>query len=311
LMYILSRPDIFDLRLVQVSSYRTDCRAQIAAKVLDLVKRTDVPIGIGYYSGDEDMPEYPWAQDYSLDTFKEHGGTVTLGTSALLAEMQRATPTDPTYIIEIAPANSLGDILLDPSNAVFAKNCICVAMSGSVYRGYENASTPTQECNVVRNISSSQAMYNTVWLRPLVTAPLDSTNFEQWNGKFYQPFLRANNSDHLFVQILLENYQVWYDNGGKSRGDLLPYSPTTGTQTNYDAQTAWMAGKMIAQENFDPVVMSSLPLRITSDGFSVIDPSQHLKVNAALSFQTADPYTSTDQIGTQIINSILNPIKSK
>jgi inosine-uridine nucleoside N-ribohydrolase len=312
LMYIISRPDIFDLRLVQVSTYNTPHRAQIVAKVLDLVNRMDIPIGIGYANGENPMPEYPWAQDYSLDTFKQRGGKIIMGTSALLAEMKRATPTDPTYIVEIAPANSLGDILLVPSNVGLAKNCICVAMSGSVYLGYGNSSTPDEEYNVVQNISSSQAMYNSVWLKPLVTAPLDTTNFEQWDGKTYQPLVLANNTDHLFVQILLENYQVWYDNGGKDHGGFLPFTPTTGTDVLFDAQAAWMAGKMIAQETFDPLVMSSLHLRINSDGYSVIDPAhQPLWVNSAVGLQSTltYPYISIDQIGSQIINSIINPTK--
>jgi len=126
LMYILSRPDLFDLRLVQCSTFNTDQRAQIVAKILDTLHRTDVPIGIGYTNGNQFMPEYPWAKDYSLDTFKAHGGKVTEGTSAMLELMQSATPTDPVYIVEIAPANSLeifSLLILITQRIVFVLQC--------------------------------------------------------------------------------------------------------------------------------------------------------------------------------------------
>jgi len=310
LIYILSRPDLFDLRLVQASTYNTDQRAQIVAKILDTLNRIDVPIGIGYTNGNQFMPEYPWAQSYSLDTFKAKGGKIIDGTSAMLAEMQKATPTNPTYIIEIAPANSLGDILLTYPD--LAKNCICVAMSGSVYRGYLDSPTRTVEYNVDRNISSSQAMYNSPWLQPLVTAPLDTTNFDQWNGTLYHQLITANNSAHPFVQVLLENYQVWYDNGGKSYGALLPFSPSMGTSVMYDPQAAWMTGKIISHGGYESLKMQSLNLYVNDQGYTLADASKQPRiVNSAIGFDTSQPYMGSDVIGSEIIQSIKNPVKRK
>jgi len=252
------------------------------------------------------MPEYPWAADYSLDTFKERGGVVYTGTDAMEAIMKKATPGDPVYIVEIAPANSLGDVLLRGSGEI-ANNCICVAMSGSVYRGYMNGSSTAAEYNVVQNVTASQAMYDAKWLSPLVTAPLDTCNFDQWNGDVYQKLVVSNNSAHLFVQVLLENYQVWYDNGGKNYGGLLPFSPTTGTDVLYDAQAAWMTGQLISKSPLTPLVMKALPLMVNSAGYTIVDASgQHYPVNAALGFQTSDAHAGAMQIGAELIQSIIN-----
>jgi len=282
LIYILSRPDLFDLQLVQVSTFDTNGRAQITAKILDLLHRTHIPIGIGYPKGDQGMPMYPWAKNYSLNTFKEHGGVIYEGTSAFAKILEQSTPTDPVYIVEIAPVNSLGDILI--RNPKLAANSICVAMSGSVYKGYLNSPSPSAEYNVVTNITSSQAMYNAVWHTPLYTAPLDTCNFDQWNGDVYKELLAANNSAHPYVQILLETYQVWYDNGGRNSGAMLPFSPTTGTDVLYDAQAAWMTGQLIANATEEPLVLKGLPLVVNSSGFTVVTTDIHDEVNVAIGF---------------------------
>jgi len=185
-------------------------------------------------------------------------------------------------------------------------------MSGSVYRGYLNSPTPAVEYNVARNISSSQAMYNSLWLQPLSTAPLDTTNFDQWNGTIYHQLITANDTAHPHAQVLLENYQVWYDNGGKGYGALLPFSPTTGTSVMYDAQAAWMTGKIISGEGFESLKMQSLNLMVNDQGYTVVDAAKQPRmVNSAIGFDTTEPYTGADVIGSEIITSIINPKNTK
>jgi len=304
LVYILSRPDIFDLRLVQVSTFTTSHRAQIVAKILDTLHRTDVPIAIGDPTTTQGMPEYPWAQYYLLSTFEAHGGKITNGTDALKSLMQQSTPTDPLYIIEIAPVNSVANVLT--ANPTLSQNTNLVAMSGSIFRGYLNSPTPSAEYNVHVNISGSQLTYKSQWLTPLVTAPLDTTNFDQWNGAVYQPLVANNNTQHPYVQLLLENYQVWYDNGGKSYGALLPFNPQTGTSCMYDAQAAWMAGRMIQGLDFGPLKMQQLNVGINDGGFCV-QGAQYREINTAVGLATTNPYDSTNVIGSDIIKSIINP----
>jgi hypothetical protein len=73
----------------------------------------------------------------------------------------------------------------------------------------------------------------------LMTAPLDTTDFTQFVGPTYQILLKANDSSHLFASTLIENYQVWYDNGGKNFGAMEPFSPTIGTDDLYDVQVPY------------------------------------------------------------------------
>ena len=180
------------------------------------------------------MPEYPIAENYSLETFLSKGGVITYGTLVLENELRISTPTDPLFVIEIAPATSLGAII--QSNSTLSKNAVVVAMSGSIFVGYGNSSLPSKEYNVYTDITASQYVYNASWLYPLCMAPLDTTIFDQFNGGTYANLLKANTSAHPFVVSILNHYEVWYANGGSSFYAILPFSPLTGTSTMYDVQ---------------------------------------------------------------------------
>ena len=207
LALILSRPDVYDVKLVQCSTYNTTIRAQIAAKMLTDMMRLDVPIGVGRYTGEYVYPQYSIAKNYTLEDFAAAGGNYSYGTTAMRNLMASATAADPVYIIEIAPATSLGDVLaVEPH---LAANCVAVAMSGSVYKGYGHDGIDA-EYNVVRDIAAAQFMYNSTWLIPLVTAPLDTTIFQQWNGAIYASFVLANDTEHAIVSSLMANYQAWW-----------------------------------------------------------------------------------------------------
>jgi inosine-uridine nucleoside N-ribohydrolase len=244
---MLARSDIFDLRLIQVSTFNTTQRAQITANILAALGRFEVPIGVGRYTGEQNIPQYSFAANYSLEAFVADGGTVVNGTDYFASLMAAATPAEPLFIVEIAPATSLGDILrVSPA---LAANCVTVAMSGSVYRGYLNASTPSVEYNVVTDVPASQAMYNAQWLSPLVTAPLDSTIFQQFVDVQYQTLRSANTSGHPYVQTLLANYDAWFAAGGDGYVQMLPFDPTNGTSTLYDLQAAYMTAAFAGYYN--------------------------------------------------------------
>jgi len=247
LIFMLARPDIYDLRLIQVSTFNTTQRAQITANILAALGRFEVPIGVGRYTGEQNIPQYAFAANYSLEAFVADGGTVVNGTDYFASLMAAATPAEPLYIVEIAPATSLGDILrVSPA---LAANCVTVAMSGSVFRGYLNASTPSIEYNVVTDVPASQAMYNAQWLSPLVTAPLDSTIFQQFVDVQYQTLRSANTSGHPYVQTLLANYDAWFAAGGDGYIQMLPFNPANGTSTLYDLQAAYMTAAFAGYYN--------------------------------------------------------------
>lgn len=321
LAFILSRPDIFQLLLVQVSTFNTTQRAQIAAKFLSDVGRFDVPVAIGRNTGSDAMPQYGIAANFSFAAFEANGGTILNDSGAYFTQLMRnATADAPLYIIEIAPATSLGDILA--ANASLAQHCILTAMSGSVHVGYGNSSVPSAEYNVVQDIAASMHAYGAEWLQPMATAPLDTTIFMQFQDAEYQTLRAANDSGHPLAFALLANYEAWYYGGGRHDYALKPFSPATGTDTLYDLQAAYMTAERAgwfasgapstsavpSPSSFNHLTVQALPMRVTSTGFTVVDPKAGKPVWAALAFRDGgrqEPYPTVDRIAADVVASII------
>lgn len=301
LTYILANPQLFDLKLVVCSTFNTTARAQIVAKTLAMFNRFDVPIGIGQNTGTNSIFEYAWAENYTLTQFERDGGIVYHnGEQALLLEMAKANEENLYHVIEISPATSLGHALQRlPTPAL--KFIRLFAMAGSIYRGYGNSSDPSKEYNVVEDIAAAKIMFNSSW-NYFGLAPVDCTNFMQFNGPEWQRFLSFR-QEKVHVQVILDSYTVWYDNGGKQAGAMEPFSPTNGTSTMHDVLAAYLAGTF-------PQILTmkaeELPLIVSDDGFTKIDASAGKLVNASIAFLTPNPYVSTAQIGVTVLDSIIN-----
>ena len=274
--YLLSRSDpadparLFNFTLIQCSSYNTTARALIATKLLFDVNRLDVPVAVGEFTGVNKIPQLPVVGSWTLDDFTAAGGTLLYGTGALAALLAAATPSEPLFVVEIAPATSFGGVVgADPA---LAANAIVSAMSGSVFHGYGNSSLPEAEYNVYSNVSASQHMYAASYLSPMMTAPLDTSGLLHCFAPEFSALIEADNDEHPLAQALLKNYRVWCG--------CTP-SPVAGTDTLYDAQAAVMAAQY-AQEwaphgSAPPPVrnltLQALRLAVNGTGFTVIDPA--------------------------------------
>ncbi|CAF5018101.1 unnamed protein product [Rotaria sp. Silwood1] len=300
LTYILANPSIFDLKLVVCSTYNTTARGQIVAKTLAIYGRFNVPIAIGQNTGVKDIFEYEWAQNYTLDQFQNDGGIVyENGEEALLREMQKANPDNIYNLIEISPTTSLGHVLqrLQPETLKYIR---LFAMAGSIYHGYGNSSQPSKEYNVVVDIPAAQMVFNASWAY-FALAPLDTTIFMQFYGPEWQTFLSFRNQSK-YVQLVIDSYTVWYNNGGKYSGAMKPFNPDNGTSTMYDVLAAFLAANYPRAYT---MVVQELPLIVTQDGFTKVDSVLGKQINASVAFLTSDPYVSTELIGITVLDAII------
>jgi len=232
--YLLSKsiPDggtrLFDFLLVQCSTFNTTNRARIAAKMLYDMGRFDVAIGVGLYTGEDEMKQLPVAEGFELSDFVAAGGTVYYGTDYLAELLASGTPENPIHVVEIAPATSLGGVIKE--NPTLAANVILSAMSGSVYHGYTNSSYPEAEYNVRMDIPASQEMYRARWLAPMLMTPLDTSGLLRCIAPEFSALISANNSEHIYAKTLIKNYDIWSHSvpNNSSISDIL-----------YDAQAAW------------------------------------------------------------------------
>ena len=309
LFLLLSRPDVYDVKLIQVSTFNTTKRAQIVCSILDTLNRTEIPVALGVYTGEKKCPEYPASSDYDLSKYP---GILYNGTDQMKQLLSISTNENPIYVIEIAPPTSLGKVIYD--EPLLAANAVVCAMSGSIYHGYGNSSNPEAEYNVKEDIPNAQAVYNAKWARPMATAPLDTTVWMQFFAPQYTSLLAANNSDHAYAELLVKHYTTWYNNGGKDFGAIKPFSPTTGTSTMYDPLAAYMCGKYASwrennntdtpPSNFFPFVTSqALSLSVDNTGMTRITNGSQVVVTA-VSFPHGEE-SDISSIADDILGSII------
>ena len=82
---------------------------------------------------------------------------------------------------------------------------------------------------------------------PTCAAPLDTTGQYQIYGSNYERFYDAQ-SWNVISNTVIQNYQVWYDNGGKNHGAMRPFNVSTATSTMFDPQAMYMASMMAEME---------------------------------------------------------------
>jgi inosine-uridine nucleoside N-ribohydrolase len=303
---------VFDLKLVQVSTFNTTKRAQIVANILQTLGRFDVPIAVGEYGGEQAMPEYAVAATADLASFVAKGGLVSWGTGALLAEVSAASPRSPLFVIEISPATSLAAVLA--SKPSLAANVVVSAMSGSVNRGYFNTSI-SREYNVIIDIPASSIMYQAAYAAPLFVHPLDTTVFDQFVGDVYGLLLKAN-ATSACASSLLRHYEIWYQNGGDKYGAILPFSPYAGpgqgTSTLYDVQAAWAVpvyAAALAQGRAPALPwtdVQTINLIVNASGYTVADATQGRSVYVALRWLPVnETRAQVAKFGLEIIESIV------
>ncbi|CAF4319942.1 unnamed protein product, partial [Adineta steineri] len=105
-----------------------------------------------------------------------------------------------------------------------------------------------------------------------------------------------------YVQLIIDSYTIWYNNGGKNYGALKPFSPENGTSIMYDVLAVFLAA---SYPNVSTMINQKLPLIVTSDGFTKINSTFGKPVNVSVAFQTKDPYISTQFIGITVLESII------
>ena len=131
LAYLLRCPEL-DLKLVLTDTGDTRYRAKVAAKLLQLAGRSDVPVGIGRQGtmGAAERNLDPWARGYDLGKYP--GGVREDGIGALIDTVMQSP--EPVTIIAIGAVPNLADALSREPR--IAAKCHFVGMQGSFDLGY-------------------------------------------------------------------------------------------------------------------------------------------------------------------------------
>ncbi len=259
LTLLLKSPEL-DLKLVSTDYGNTEYRAMIAARLLEIAGRTDVPVGIGIKQNDAVGGQGPWVKDYDLARYP--GKVYKDGVRALIDTIMQSP--EPVTLIAIGPAPNIKAALEREPGIV--RRARFVGMYGSVRRGAGGKKQPEAEWNVKQDVDACRRALAAAW--EVTITPLDTCGLVRLGGEKYAA---VRDSKDPLVRALIENYRIWC---GKE-----PERAEKASSILYDTAAVYLA---ISEQL---MVMEKLGLRITDDGRMMIDDNAK-KINCALEWKS-------------------------
>jgi inosine-uridine nucleoside N-ribohydrolase len=260
---LLKSPEL-DLKLVVGDRGVAQYRARLLAKLLERAGRSDVPVGVGLdIEPHKAGRQAAWVTGYDLKNYP--GKVHTNGVQALIDTIMKSPK--PVTLICIGPVPNIAEALKREPR--IAKKARFVGMFGSLRVGYDGAKQPAAEWNVKCNPKACQVAFTAPW--DMTITPLDTCGIVTLTGENY---LRVRDSQDRIAADVIANYRVWVA--------ATPNIPTnavdTRSSTLFDAVAVYLAIRQ------DLCVMERLRLRVTDDGFTVIDPRAK-EINVATSWK--------------------------
>ena len=175
-----------DVKLIVTCTDDTTARAKIVGKLLTIAGEDSIPIGIGYANDNKTAHMlWDWAKDFNLSDYK--GGVYEDGVDQMAKIiLSSETVVD---IIAIGPMTNF-PLLLQRYPEVVKKARIR-AMAGSIYKGYNNSTTPVDEYNVKVCPSCMQQLLEAGW--NVTITPLDTCGIATLPPQFSELFITSTN----------------------------------------------------------------------------------------------------------------------
>ncbi len=246
--FLLKCPEL-SLQLVATEYGKAPYRARLLAKFLQKTGHADIPIAVG---PDVEPRGHgaliDWVQDYDLRSYP--GRVHTDGVGAMIEVIMNSRR--PVTLICIGPMHNVAAAL--EREPRIAHRVRFVGMDGSVRLGYGGAKTPSAEWNVKADIAAAKKGLSADW--DITITPLDTCGLVALDGALYQRILQ---SPDVIAATIVENYRLWSKVGGKA-AEAEKHSSTL-----FDPVAVYLA----FSRRF--CKMERLGIRVTDDGFTVID----------------------------------------
>lgn len=255
LVMLLNSPE-FDIKLITTATGDTTCRAKIAAKLLEVAKRTDIPIGIGIRGRDKDIRQAPWVEDYFLSNYP--GKVYQDGVDVMIKTIMRSK--EPITIIAIGPVTNVAAAL--EREPRIAERARYVGMQGAVRRGY-GGGEPESEYNVGEDPEACQKVFTALW--DMTITPLDTCGIVRLDADRYA---KVHQCPDPLVRSLVANWWIW------TRDRHLPPQ----SSTLYDTVAIYLG------YTDELLKMERVGIRVTDDGMTVEDKEAKV-INCALEWK--------------------------
>jgi len=260
---LLLRSPEFEVKLITVAHDNTPVKAKIAAKYLELVGRTEIPIAVGRKTSDRPPRLSPWVKDFVPIRAK----ILKEGAAEAICRTLRENPG--AILFAIGPVENVADALRLDSGA-FRKARI-IAMSGSIAFGYGGQPGPDPEWNVRASVVDAQVLYGSNV--PLTIAPLDTCGTIVLTGEDYQLAYRSKNP---YAKYLIEQYLVWAAQPPKYA------DPHVRSSVLFDTEAITLG---LTEKYFD---VRTIPVEVNDQGYTL--RRGHRQVRAALFWRDKPGY---------------------
>ena len=195
--FLLKCPEL-DVKLITTSSDNTTLKAKFVAKFLEIVDRTDIPIGIGPLENHKKGWLYPWIKDYEI---KRYPGIIyENGIEVLCSTIMDSL--EPITLIAIGPLGTVAGALRMNPNIV--EKSRFVGMHGSINIGYTGSNSPSREYNVRKNIKACREVFQASWEKTIT--PLDTCRKIVISGELFERIINCNN---ITVKTIKEKFEIW------------------------------------------------------------------------------------------------------
>lgn len=252
LAFLLNCPEI-KLEYALTCNSPAPYRAKLIAKILQWAGDTTTPIGFGIPTAPKNIPmgfrksQAAWIEDFELK--KVPNPIFENGVEEFVKKIMDCPGTP--VIVAIGPlVNIARAIEIEP--AIVQKSRI-VIMGGSIRIGYSGKSTPSLEYNIAQYPQAAQKVFSAPWKDTLIV-PLDTCGYIYLNGPDYQKICE---SDTPMAKAVTENYFHWNHDAARHFGQYSSLLCDT------------VAVYFAFEEN--NCVIENLPIRVTENGYTVID----------------------------------------
>ena len=255
LALMLRCPEL-DVRMVVTDTGNTTYRAKIAAKMLEIAGRTDVPVGVGISFGDKTGRQEAWVADYDLSAYP---GTVHEdGVGAMVDTIVGSD--EPVKLVCIGAVPNIAAAL--EREPRIAEKAHFVGMHGSLRKGYGGQDKVSAEANVRNHTDACQKVFTAPW--EMTITPLDTCGIVQLRSDKYRA---VRDSEDPLAQTVIENYRIWWRVAceRQDRQNVDPDRAEERSSTLFDPVAVYLAFSE------DLLVMERLGVRVTDEGFTVID----------------------------------------
>ncbi len=262
LAMLLKSPQL-DTKLVTTTCGKTEYRGKLIARLLEVARRTDIPVGLGAGGKGGSGGQQAWVKDYDLAKYP--GKVHEDGVQAMI-DLVMKSPV-PVTILGVGPNHTVA-AALEREPAIAAK-AVFVGMQGAVRKGYDGGKV-CPEYNVKAAVAPSKKVLAAPWKECVIT-PLDTCGLVRLRGARFQAV--ADCPDPL-VQALVENYRIWAKKEKVAESSVL-----------FDTVAVYLA-----YPGPKPLLeMEDLKIAVTDRGVTAIDPAG-ARMSVATSWKSLDGY---------------------